>query len=1122
MASLVKKPRDTRSAKRRLQDMAQTSKRTVRPDDDSPQGKARIAEWRRKPNALDVEGVDDAKTGERLLKGGMAAGGQGVRLTAAETRRQALIADKREKRGKGYGDPTFAFSISDPREKYWFQWQVADIDDFIPSHTSNFAVNPRYTSELQPRERDREGAKAIVQRNASRLAPEILLYDTGALDVGPPIVGPDQMVESGNGRFIAIQTAIDQYPHHYNAYAERLRAEADAYGLDDKDFEGVKHPVLVRERLTPVADRVRFVTEANNTPTQDMSTIEKARGDAGRVTVNDIAQFQAVAGKNLDEALNAASNRPLVDSIMRHVPAEESSALWSKDGRRLTGPGLDRVKAALVYRVYGGGAEGDKLASAIFDSKDASALALLEGMQNSLPAVARLKAEVDKGEKDGALDITDDVVSALSAVMDAKRAGQSLDDELKERALGNPFTREIDPERPPLTPAQEALARAAETYRRTPAKWRDFLNEYAEWGLQLPPKPPPDQGGFGGFSGFGEVAERDWNLERTQALQRAFEATKGARVTTETAFDVTELAPAAPPAPPAPVEAPTVAPSAPSAPPVNVVVNASPAAPSAPPTMVDTSGLTPVAPPPSLGDSPTQKQKDRATQLANQLGYGDWTGAVASRYGMSRSAAGRRATKEMLSDLIGKLTDEAEKKAEEAKPVIAADTPPKIEERSAPFSKTKASRSQLTLLNNLADEAGYDDWESAISDIYNMSRSAAGRRMNKVLASDAIDALQEHIDNVLEYEEAREAAATVAPSPSEPEPAAEPAPAVAPEPVVAEKSVAEQVDDEIARRRNIVGRAPTAPEPLTKKEIDKLKVADVERDYLALKRFIEESAFEAAYRRGRERGFPEKAAREGAEAESSAAWSEYSNRESRAVVRSRKRGDAAKRADSRRAVLRMYHLDEPLEALGEPAPARDVIAEAEAANARRAAELEAKRAAARVVESPPVAATPSGFGEEFDETYTPILGSGNVSVLALTEADVKRMKVHDLPRATGAAKNVLYGRTEKALYARALADGFTEAEADKLAQVVTQFGYSDAYNAAYRKAYDSAKVKSHRAKDNVADRAALMWFVSGEAAKVPPYKEEDYQEAVRQAREIKARGGTFARSAGTTVRYSVI
>lgn len=556
MPPLVKKPRarklrDNRPDKARFQDLAQTAKRNVDPEDTSEESQKLIDEWRMHPGRLDVMGVDDAAAGARLFKRAEGAG-QGEQLTRAERRRRDRAASQRKHEGKGYGDPTFAFSIRNPNQKYWFQWRVQDMDEVIPSHTTAFEPNPAYLSALQPRDRDRGTSKAIVRRNASQLADEILLYDTGALDVGPPIVGDDKMVESGNGRFIALQIAEQAYPARYARYTDRLRAEMDAYGLDGADFAGVTNPVLVRERITPVDDRIAFVTEANNQPTQAMSAIEQARSDARTLSFTSVAKVEEVVGADLDTALLRPSNRAIVQAVLRNIPKEEQAALLEKDGKGLSQKGIERVKSALFHRVYEGEA-GDRLTGAFFDTKNEVSVNLQKGLQNSLPAIAQMKGMLEKGEIARELDITNDLAIAIDTLIRVRKQGLILDDYLAQSAFGGVGAGA-------LTPAQQELTKVANAYRNTPAKWREFLTEYARWAAA---QPNPMQGGLGGLGGGG-----DWQASKMQALKRIYEQTRpkaAERLDNQgpSFFDVDALSPAVAPASPRVYDLGALTPSAP-------------------------------------------------------------------------------------------------------------------------------------------------------------------------------------------------------------------------------------------------------------------------------------------------------------------------------------------------------------------------------------------------------------------------------------------------------------------------------------------------------------------------------------------------------------------------------
>ena len=168
----------------------------------------------------------------------------------------------------------------DPTKEYRFDIRVVDLDDLIPSHTDAMGPNPNYPAELQPRIRDRAASRLQIDRIAANLKPEAMLSDSGTLDRGMPIVGPDLVVESGNGRVLALRKARADYPGVFKTYRGMLRTTikenypdlADAapeLALPGNDTA----PVLVRVRTVEV-DRVEFAGIANEATTLSMSPLE--------------------------------------------------------------------------------------------------------------------------------------------------------------------------------------------------------------------------------------------------------------------------------------------------------------------------------------------------------------------------------------------------------------------------------------------------------------------------------------------------------------------------------------------------------------------------------------------------------------------------------------------------------------------------------------------------------------------------------------------------------------------------------------------------------------------------------------------------------------------------------
>ena len=117
------------------------------------------------------------------------------------------------------------------------RYGLAELEDLTTSHTDDLEVNPAYPAELQPRERERAGAHARNLQLEKELNPKLLMGDVSAAG-GAPIVSPTGVVESGNGRTIALRRSAARGGPAFDRY----QAELAARGVD---AEGMKAPVLV-------------------------------------------------------------------------------------------------------------------------------------------------------------------------------------------------------------------------------------------------------------------------------------------------------------------------------------------------------------------------------------------------------------------------------------------------------------------------------------------------------------------------------------------------------------------------------------------------------------------------------------------------------------------------------------------------------------------------------------------------------------------------------------------------------------------------------------------------------------------------------------------------------------
>lgn len=293
------------------------------------------------------------------------------------------------------------------------QYRVVELDTLIPSNLDDFSPNPAYphAEGVQPRDRSRESDRQQVRDMASRLSPE-LLGRSATADTGAPIIGPDNVVESGNGRILALRLAARANPDSWAAYQSWLSAQ----GFDLSAF---RQPVLVMDRisaLTP-AERAAFVVEANAPTAARMSAAETARADAGRLdAILDLH-------KGGDVALER--NADFARAFLASLPRSEANALRTADGG-LSADGARRLRAALLARAYGD--QAGPLLERMLENADTDIKAIAGALDDAAADWARMRALAARGLLPGAPDRTADLMAAVRAVEHARGTGQRVDD----------------------------------------------------------------------------------------------------------------------------------------------------------------------------------------------------------------------------------------------------------------------------------------------------------------------------------------------------------------------------------------------------------------------------------------------------------------------------------------------------------------------------------------------------------------------------------------------------------------------------------------------------------------------------------------------------------------------
>ncbi|EPF6237942.1 transglycosylase SLT domain-containing protein [Acinetobacter baumannii] len=299
---------------------------------------------------------------------------------------------------------------------YDFAYEVKDWADLVASNDRLYGVNPLYPSELQPRDRTREASRQQIERMADDLKPE-LLGESPMLSNGAPIIGPDNVVESGNGRTLAIGRAYDN--GRADAYREFVQNWANSRGMD---ISGLNQPVLVRTRLSDV-DRVAFSRLANESDVAQFSATERAMSDVDRLPDSTLLKI------NNDGSINIDGSMDYVRSFVDQLPQSERGSVITSDGR-LSQEGKRRIESAIVQRAYG----DSNLVTRLSENLDDDSKNVLNALLRAAPQLSQLNDLVKQG---GRFEntISQDLAQAAQKLTDLKANGLQVRDYLNQGQL---------------------------------------------------------------------------------------------------------------------------------------------------------------------------------------------------------------------------------------------------------------------------------------------------------------------------------------------------------------------------------------------------------------------------------------------------------------------------------------------------------------------------------------------------------------------------------------------------------------------------------------------------------------------------------------------------------------
>lgn len=288
------------------------------------------------------------------------------------------------------------------------RYELAELGDLVASHDRDFRVNPDYPADLQPRDRGGKAARDQVYDMAAKLEPERLGPSPEA-NSGAPIVGPDNVVESGNGRTMAIRAAYDMGGERAAAYRAWLERQGH-------DTTGMKEPVLVARRTSPMseAERADFAHAANGSASLRMNAVEQALSDARHISGDLVDLLQ----KGM---VDSAANRDFIRALVAKMPAGERGGMVTATGQ-LSQTGVKRVQAALVARAYG----DPGVVARAFDHAEPNIKTIAAALVEASPEWIKLREAVARGEVPAGHDITDAVMTAVKTIMRARDEGEPV------------------------------------------------------------------------------------------------------------------------------------------------------------------------------------------------------------------------------------------------------------------------------------------------------------------------------------------------------------------------------------------------------------------------------------------------------------------------------------------------------------------------------------------------------------------------------------------------------------------------------------------------------------------------------------------------------------------------
>lgn len=417
-----------------------------------------------KKNAQSL-GLDPKQIGEndvlvRVVSQKQAPAAETVQATQAETKAQPQTVQPEE---ATRGSRGVAYTADQKPIEYHYELKSAD--DLIASNTTAFEVNEAYPQELQPRDRQRQASRDQVWNMARNLNP-VRLGESVDVQNGAPIIGTDNVVESGNGRVLAMKVAMQYKEKSAGKYTQWLRENAKKFGVNPESVS--ENSILVRVRDSDV-DRKQFVKEANESTTASYSESESAQSDSEKLTPEMLELFVPSDSGKLDTRENNSFVTRFLDKV---IPRNERASYVQQDGS-ISQRGWARLRNAIFQKAYG----SSQLTNALSEATEDGTKNVIRAMTNAAPRMVQTQEGVKKQQLYD-VQLPQAITEAAKRYMQLKREGVDVDVYLAQQKMPG-----LEEE----SESAQALMRLFDQFKASPKQLSqalqtvmDVLEEYGE------------------------------------------------------------------------------------------------------------------------------------------------------------------------------------------------------------------------------------------------------------------------------------------------------------------------------------------------------------------------------------------------------------------------------------------------------------------------------------------------------------------------------------------------------------------------------------------------------------------------------------------------------------------